>query len=269
MVTRFPFLLAGLLTAWSGAALAAGYASQEEIVEDCAKPVAAAVDAPVLDHLWAGTNTLASMPIVDCVAVLFGDTRDRTMTFQPADDRSYYITRILKAGYNRPRYRFSQTPFSFVDKPQREPGWQVIRWEFDSPRLVIAPGEPLRFRRVQPSPTGVLQEQTVFMARAFPIERDGRVVDTLTVMVDDWGRWRAPSALAERKWHVYSARANAVVLRSLLMDKESSQGQFGTGSTALQGLVYLKDGKVELIIDSEELSGLREFLDSFDVWSAG
>ncbi len=60
-----------------------------------------------------------------------------------------------------------------------------------------------------------------------------------------------------------------MVLRSLLMDPESSQGQFGTGSTALQGLVYLKDGKVELIIDSEELSGLREFLDSFDVWSAG
>ncbi len=268
-MTRFGVLLTVFLASWSGAALAAGYASQEEIVEDCAKPVAEAVDAPVLDHLWAGTNTLASMPIVDCIAVLFGDTRDRTMTFQPADDRSYYLTRILKAGYNRPRYRFSQTPFSFVDKPQREPGWQVIRWEFDSPRLVIAPGEPLRFRRVRPAPKGVLQEQTVFVARAFPIERDGRVVDTLTVMVDDWGRWRAASALAERKWHVYSARANAVVLRSLLMDKESSQGQFGTGSTALQGLVYLKDGKVELIIDSEELSGLREFLDSFDVWSAG
>ncbi|MES9969848.1 MAG: hypothetical protein ABW092_07410 [Candidatus Thiodiazotropha sp.] len=262
-------IIAALLALlWAQNGIARGYETTEQILQDCARPVEAKPSAQLLEFLQAGGNTLASLPTIDCVAVLFGDSRDETRAYAIAADAGHYITRRIKAGTDRARYRFAQTPFAFADKPRGEGQWQIIRWEFDTPEIKIDDDTPLKMRRIRPKPKGALQDQTVSIERRFKIERQGETVDELWLLVDDWGPWRRHlDAPRERKWHVYSTRTNVTVLRSLLTPLRSKPSKISWHSTDLAQLVYVKDGKVDLRITEEELAPLRTFLKDFDVWA--
>jgi hypothetical protein len=251
---------------WAQSSIARGYETTEQILSDCARPIEAQPSAELLEFLKAGKGTLASYPKIDCVAVLFGDSRDETRAISVAEDGGYFITRRIKAGKERARYRFAQIPFAFADKPSREGQWQIIRWEFDTPEIKLDADTPLKFSRVRAKSKGVLQEQTVSVERRFKIVQQGEIVDELWLLVDDWGPWRKLLAPRERKWHVYSTRANVTLLNSLLTPLRSKPGKSWSSKDPAE-LVYVKDGKVDLKITEEELAPLRTFLKDYDVWA--
>ncbi len=206
---------------------------------------------------------LASMPHISCAAVLFGDSGDRVMTFQPSKDQSYFITRTVSGARSRPAFEFGQTPVNFARLLNS--GWQIRRWEFENTKFEIAQGTVLRFRRIDTPAQGVFNEQSIRVLEVFPIKQNGKIVDRLYVLVDDWGRWRSRGKPPERKWHIYSERANAVLLHSILYVKGSNSRQWDRTNFKL--IVYMKGTNWDLLIDSDQLAPLRDYMANLDIWN--
>lgn len=256
-------LLLGLLLAVPVDALAAKYSTADQIRVACSKPVPEVVSGRLRAHLQKSDGAVASMPKVSCIAVLFGDSRDRILSFKPSADRSYFVTRTMKPYRRQPAYEVGQTPVNFARKLAT--GWQIRRWEFENPEFRIAEGQSLAFRRIDAEPKGVLDRQTIRVVRSFPIQHSGQVVDRLYLLVDDWGKWRSPSKPAERKWHIYSERANAVLLHSILYT-EGGRGP-NWDSANMRALVYMKGSEFDLMVNAEQLAPFRDYMDSFQVWA--
>lgn len=250
-----------ILLALPAPGLAGGFSSAAEISAACAAPVLDAANDKELKRLQAGAT--ASMPNVSCIAVMFGDSRDHILTFKPAADRSWFLTRILHFGSREPSFEFSHTPVDAVRKLVK--GWDAQHWAFAAPEFRIAQELPLVLRRPG-SRRKAAPVRTLRVVRSFPIERDGQVADRLHILVDDWGRWRGRKKPPERKWQIYSERANAVVLRSILYTNEPDQVKWDSAN--LTALAYLKESQFDLVISRGDLAPLREFMKGFDVWAA-
>ncbi|MDJ0890249.1 MAG: hypothetical protein QNK18_03500 [Gammaproteobacteria bacterium] len=262
MIPRCTLLLS-LLVAVPVDAPAAKYSSAAQIRDACTKPVPEVVSDRLHKYLQESDGAVASMPKVTCIAILFGDSRDRILSFKPSPDRSYFLTRTTKPSRRQPAYEMSQTPVNFARKLAA--GWQIRRWEFENPEFRIAEGQSLAFRRVDAEPKGVLDRQTIRVVRSFPITRSGQLVERLFLLVDDWGQWRSPDKPAERKWHIYSERANAVLLHSVLYT-EGGRGP-NWDSASIRTLVYMKGTEFDLMVNAEQLAPLRAYMDNFQVWA--
>ncbi len=242
--------------------VAAGYSSGKEIAAACREPFPHVVSPELRAHLQAGIGAVASMPKVSCIAVLFGDSRDSILSFMPAADGSYFATRTASGTRSRPAYAVGQTPVNFARRLGS--GWQIRRWDFETREFKIAQGRTLTFRRVDAQPSGVLDRQTIRVVKTFPIEQDGKVVERLHLLVDDWGKWRSASEPAERKWHVYSERSNAVLLHSALYTEGSSGREWDSADVRV--LAYMKGSEFDLVVNADQLAPFRAYMDSFHIW---
>lgn len=254
-----------LICSMTMGANAGGYASGTEIQSACAKPMPQVVTKELAAHLAKARNALSSLPKITCAAVLFGDTRDRVLTFVPAPDKSYFVTRTESPGRKRASFEMGQTPVNFARRLRG--GWQIRRWMFENAKFSISPKTVLKFRRIDAKPKGKgnTDTQTIRVLKVFPIRQDGKLRDRLFVLLDDWGKWRKPGAPPERKWLVYSERANAVLMHSILYVKGGNSRKWD--ATNVRFIGYLTRGRWNLAIKAKELAPLRAYLKKLDLWS--
>ncbi len=259
-IRRAMFL--GLLLTVPAGDLAAKYSTSAEIRAACGTPVPEVASDRLRAYLQGAAGAVTSMPKVSCIAVLFGDSRDRILSFKPSADRSYFVTRTARGASREPAYEVGQTPVNFARRFAS--GWQIRRWEFENREFRIAPGRSLTFRRVDAEPEDGVHKQTVRVVKTFPIQQNGKLVERLHVLLDDWGKWRSAFKPAERKWHIYSERGNAVLLHSVLY----TEGWRGPkwDSANIRSLVYMNGSAFDLVVTAEQLAPLRAYMDSFDVW---
>ena len=261
-MTRLTCAATLLLCSMSMPAGASGFASGAEIQAACAKPMPKVISKELAAHLGRGRNALSSLPKISCAAVLFGDTRDRVLTFAPAPEGPYFVTRTTRKRRTADVFEVGQTPVNFARRLRS--GWQIRRWEFDSPSFTIAPKTVLKFRRIDADPKGGTDTQTIRVLKIFPILQNGKPVDRLFVLLDDWGRWRTLASPPERKWLVYSERANAVLLHSILYVKGGSGRKWD--STDVRIISYRIKGQWDVVIKAKSLAPLRAYLKKLDLW---
>ncbi len=241
---------------------AAGFASGAEIQAACAKPMPKVVSRELVAHLDSGRNALTSLPKISCAAVLFGNTLDRVLTFEPAPGGAYFVTRTTRPGRTAAVFEIGQTPVNFARRLRS--GWQIRRWEFDGPSFRIAPKTVFKFRRIDADPGDGTDTQTIRVLKIFPILHNRKTVDRLFVLLDDWGRWRTPASPPERKWLVYSERANAVLMHSVLYVKGGSRQKWD--ATNVRIISYRTKGQWDGVIKAKSLEPLRTYLKDLDLW---
>jgi len=197
--------------------------------------------------------------------VLFGDTRDRVLTFAPARNTAYFITRTARRGRDSAAFEMGQTPVNFARRLRS--GWQIRRWDFENKNFSISAKTVLKFRRIDAKPKGKgnTDTQSIRVLKVFPIRQNGKLRDRLFVLLDDWGQWRKPGAPPERKWLVYSERANAVLMHSILYVQGGNSRKWD--STDVRFIGYLTKGRWNLAIKAKELAPLRAYLKKLDLWS--
>ncbi|MDH3702764.1 MAG: hypothetical protein OEU46_15755 [Alphaproteobacteria bacterium] len=186
---------------------AAGYGSSAAIQAACAKPMPQVVTKELAAHLAKGRNSLSSLPKITCAAILFGDTRDRVLSFAPAPDGSYFVTRTQKPRRKRAAFEMGQTPVNFARRLRN--GWQIRRWEFENKNFSISPKTTLKFRRIDANPTGKgnTDIQTIRVLKVFPIRQGGKLRDRLVVLLDDWASGaHPPPRRSGNGWSIPSAR---------------------------------------------------------------
>lgn len=241
------------------------FSSPEQIARLCRLPYAIEPDPKRDTYLDGIAGDPASLPAVDCVFLGAGDRSSTLLSFRRADDGKWFVT--LERSWVIPSglVSISKHPLHRVQSTML--GWTLNR------------SVPVRARGGQAFPIGAdadfyLEESQpgeqrltshVWVARSFPVNRDGETLDRLHVVIRDLGTrsfFGEPTPL--RQWYLYSERANAVLRRSR---PQAPDAALSLDSTDITFLAYYADGAWVAEMTADDLAPLRAFLGSFDIWA--